>query len=80
MGGAESLGISKCRSNRVSQFDGVSDIASGCWLCVSVWGGFRIGTMASAPLDAEHFNFSLYATGNFQAATPVLELRGSEYE
>ena len=29
-------------------------------------------------LDARHSTSSLYATGAFQAATPVLELRGSE--
>ena len=61
-------------------------------LCGSVGGKFRKGTVASAPflsgkklsssprLDAIHFSFSLYATGAFQAATPVLELRGSESE
>ena len=43
-----------------------------------VGGGFRIGTMASSLLDARHFSFSLYATGAFQAAILVLELRGSE--
>ena len=36
--------------------------------------------MASACLDARYFNLSLYTTGAFQAATPVLELRGSESE
>ena len=40
-----------------------------------VGGGFRIGTMASAHLDARQFSFSLYTTGAFLAATPVLELR-----
>ena len=34
----------------------------------------------SSRLDARHFSFSLYSTGAFQAATPVLELRGSESE
>ena len=57
-------------------------VESQTWdqLTGSVWGGFRKGTMASAHLDAKHFSFSLYATGAFQAATPVLELRGSESE
>ena len=32
----------------------------------------------SSHLDARHFSFSLYAPGTFQAASPVLELRGSE--
>ena len=57
-------------------------VESQTWdqLTGSVWGGFRKGTMASAHLDAKHFSFSLYVTGAFQAATPVLELRGSESE
>ena len=46
----------------------------------SVVGGFRKGTMASAYLDVRPFSSSLYATGVFQAATPVLELRESEFE
>ena len=60
-------------------------------LALYLWGrGFRKGTMAhlsvwdkgvpSSCFDAKHFTFSLYATGAFQAATPVLELRGSEFE
>ena len=52
-------------------------MAPACWL----YGGrFRKGTVASAPLDARHFSFSLYATGAFQAATPVVELREGESE
>ena len=34
----------------------------------------------SSRLDARYLSFSLYATGAFQAATLVLELRGSESE
>ena len=34
----------------------------------------------SPHLDVRHFSSSLYATGAFQAATLVLELRGSEPE
>ena len=49
-------------------------------LADSVGGGFRKETMASAHLDARHFSFFLYTTGAFQAATSVLDLRGSEYE
>ena len=45
----------------------------------SVAGGFSKRTMASAGLDAGHFSSSLYATGAFQAATLVLELRGIEF-
>ena len=58
------------------------------WFCVE---RAQKGTMASVHLserklspsfyiDARHFSFSLYATGAFQAATPVLALRGSESE
>ena len=47
LGGVESLGISKCRSNRVSQFDGVSDMAPAYWLC---GGRFSEVTMAYACL------------------------------
>ena len=42
--------------------------------------GLEKRTTASAHLDARRFNFSQYATGTFQAATPVLELKGSESE
>ena len=34
----------------------------------------------SSHFDARHFSSSLCATGGFQAATPVMELRGSESE
>ena len=67
-------------TNSVSQVDGVSDMAPACWLCESVEGGFRNGTMASAGLDARNFSFFLYSTDAFQAATMVLVLRGSESE
>ena len=73
--GVESLGISKVRQTVLAVFDGASDMAPACQLC---GGKVRKGTMASAHLDARHFSFSLYTTGAFQAATPVLELRGSE--
>ena len=46
----------------------------------SVGAGFSKGTMASVCLDARHFSLSLYATCIFQAAVPVLELRGSKSE
>ena len=49
-------------------------------LAGSVGGGFRKGSMASAGCGDRHFSFSQYATGAFQAVTPVLELRGSESE
>ena len=59
-----------------------------CWLCGSVAGELRKGTMASAQLsvlekavpqilsDAKHFSSSLYATGAFQAAPLVLSSEG----
>ena len=53
-------------------------MAPDCWLCGSVLGGFSKEIMASACLDARQFRFSQYATGAFQATTPVLELRWSE--
>ena len=79
------------RAYIVSHVDGVSDMSLICWLCGSVRGGLRKGTMASAflsgkklfyhsCLDDIHFIYSLYVTGAFQTATPVLELRWSESE
>ena len=65
------------RSNSVSQVDRVSAMAPACQLYGSLWGRFRKGIMASAHLDARYFSFCLYATGTFQAATLVLELRVS---
>ena len=64
-------------SDSINQVDGVSDMGLGYPLC---GGGFSKGTMASACLDARHFSFSLYASGAFQSATLVLELRGNESE
>ena len=77
LGGAESLGISKVGQTVLARL-----MESQIWhqLAVSVGGGFRKGTMASARLDARQFSFSQYASGAFQAATPVMELRGSESE
>ena len=46
----------------------------------SVGARLRKGIIASTHPDARHFSLSLYTTGAFQAATPVLELRGSESE
>ena len=75
--GAESLGISN-----VGQMVLARLMESQIWhkLASSVGEGFRKGTMASAHLDARHFSFSLYTTGAFPAAAPVLEVRGSESE
>ena len=46
-------------------------------LASSVEGRFRKETMVSVHLDVRHFSFSLYTTGIFQAATPMLELQKS---
>ena len=77
LGGTESQGISKVGQTVVARL-----MESQIWhqLASSVGGGFTKGTMASACLDARHFSFSQYATGAFQAATLVLELKGSESE
>ena len=66
-------------------------MAPACWLCGSEKGSenrqrplhtFLSGRklFSSSRLDARQFSFSLYATGAFQAATQVPELRGSESE
>ena len=77
LGGGESLGISKEGQTMLARL-----MESQIWtqLASSMGGGFRKGKIASACLDARHFSFSLYTTGAFQAATLVLELRGSKYE
>ena len=75
LGGAESLGISKAGQTVLAR---LMKSQIWCELPDSLQGGFRKGTMASARLDARHFSFSQYTTGAFQAATPVLELRGNE--
>ena len=77
LGGVESLGISRAGQTVLARL-----MESQIWhqLAVSVGGRFRKGTMASAQLDARHFSSSLYATGAFQAAALVQELRGSESE
>ena len=77
LGRAESMVISKLGQTLLARL-----MESQIWhqLAASVEGGFRKWTMASARLDARHFSFSQYTTGAFQAATPVLELRGSESE
>ena len=79
LGEVESLGISKAGQTVLSR---LMESQIWCQLAGSVWGGggFRKGTMASTCLDARHFSLSLYTTGAFQAATLVLELRGSESE
>ena len=78
LGGVESLGISKAGQTMLAKL-----METQIWhqLASSVGAGFRKGTVASAYLDASlSSSFSQYVTGVFQAATLVLELRGSESE
>ena len=77
LGETESLGISNSGQIVLARL-----MESQIWhqLARSVGGGFRKETMASARLDTRHFSFSPYATGAFQAATLLLELRGSKSE
>ena len=72
LGRAESLRISKVGQTVLARL-----MESQIWhqLASSMGGGFRNGTIASVHLDTRQFSFSLLATGAFQAATPVLELR-----
>ena len=65
-------------SHSVSQVDGVSDMAPAYQLCMGGW--LSKGTMAGAHPEARHFRLSLYTPAALQAATLVLELRGSESE
>ena len=73
----------------------MSDMAPPCWLRGSVAllgegsekGQWLLSAFLSerklspsSHLDARHFSFSLNVTGAFEAATLVLELRGSESE
>ena len=76
LGGA-SLGISKVGQTELARL-----MESQIWHqpTGSVGGGFNKRTMASAQLDARHCSFSPYTTGSFQAASPVLELKGSKSE
>ena len=75
--GPEPLGMSKVGQTVLARL-----MESHIWhqLASSLAGRFSKGTMASAPLDARHFSSSLCTTDAFQAASLVLELRGSESE
>ena len=44
------LGNHQDETNSVSQVDGDSDMMPTCWLCGSLGGGLRKGTVASATL------------------------------
>ena len=75
LSGAESREIPG-RSNSLGQVEGL-DCQMWHQLPGSAWEGSKKGQW-SAHLRAAHFILSLYTTGAFQAATPVVELRGSE--
>ena len=85
-----SLSESPGQGKECSQVDGVSDLAppSGSvalWEEVSEKGQWPLltslsGRKLSTCLDARHFSSSLCDSGIFQAATPVLDLTGSEFE
>ena len=68
------------QTHSVSPIDGVSDVAPACRLC----GSARLSVWERAVPQllpwCQTLSPSLYATGAFQAATRVLELRGSESE
>ena len=72
---AEPLGFSKVGHTARS-------MESQIWhqLAHDVVVGFSKGTMASVHLDARHLSSFLCVTGTVQAATLVLEIRGSESE
>ena len=77
---AQSLGISKVGQTvlpRLMEFQIWYQLAGSMTL---LEGGLRKETVASAGLDVRNFSFSLYPTGAFQAATLLLEPRGSESE
>ena len=79
MGGAQPQGISSAEQTVLARM-----MESQIWylrLCGSVGEGSEKGQWplsSSSHIDVRHFSLSQYATGAFQAATPVLELRGSE--
>ena len=53
------------------------------WLCGGTMASNFLSGRKLSPsscMDARHFSVSLYATVAFQAATLVMELRGSELE
>ena len=89
LGGAEPLGISRVRQTVLAlsmeyqiRHPPTSSVALGSeegqWLLPTFLSGRKL--FPSSCLDARHFGFPQHATGAFQAATPVLELRGSESE
>ena len=77
LGGVESLGIFKAGQTVLTRL-----METKLWhqFTSSMGREFRKETMASVHLDSRYFSFSIYATDAFQAATQVLELRGSESE
>ena len=89
LGGTEPLGFPRAE-HHVSQVEGASGMSFACQLCDFARGGLRNGTMSSAHLsvqektipssfpDVRLFSSSPYVNCVFQAASLVLELRGSK--
>ena len=77
LGGVESLWISKAGHTVLARL-----MKSQIWHqpTSSVRGSLSKGIMVPAHPDARHFSLSQYATDAFQAASPALKLRGSEFE
>ena len=61
-------------SGSVALWEEVSE--KGQWPLLTSLSGRKLSTC----LDARHFSSSLCDSGIFQAATPVLDLTGSEFE
>ena len=88
--GMESLGFSRARQRVLARLmetqiytgllalwlSGGEGSEEGWWPLSTFLYGKKFSL--SSLLEAKHFDFSLYATSAFEAATSVLELRGSE--
>ena len=92
LGGTESLGISRVGHIRLTRLMGSQlwhppagsaalwgkGSEKGQWPLPAFLSGRKLSS--SSHLDARYFSSSLYATGAFQGAAPVLEPRESESE
>ena len=84
LGGVEPLWISRVGHTVLGRLIGSQIWHQPIYMALALLrGGLSKGTMASAHPDARHFSvytFSVCTTGALQAATLVLEPRGSESE
>ena len=64
-------------SHTISQVDGVSSMAPAYWVC---WRRAQQRDNGLYSPQCQTLSLSLHATGALQAASLVLELRGSESE